>query len=182
MPIRREQLGELVDLDQPAVGLRPEWAQRWPALAGVPWLPALGDGAAATVGSGALDSQLAALTIGTTSALRVIVPPDPPELPAAWLYRVTRAQGLLGGATTEGGNLLAWLHAVLQMPPADELEEALRNREPGVHGLNLLPFVAGERAPNWNDAAPPCYRGLLWQPRRSTSTMRHWRESPPALR
>ena len=26
------------------------------------------------------------------------------ELPASlWLYRVTRAQGLLGGATTEGG-------------------------------------------------------------------------------
>ena len=117
LPIRLEQFGGLVDLDQPAVGLRPEWARRWPALAGVPWLPALGDGAAANVGSGALDSQLAALTIGTTGALRVIVPPDQPELPAGlWLYRVTRAQGLLGGATTEGGNLLAWLRAVLQLP------------------------------------------------------------------
>ena len=36
----------------------------------------------------------------------------------------------------------------------------MRDREPGAHGLTLLPFVAGERAPNWNDAARAVLQGF----------------------
>ena len=45
-----EHLGALVDLDQPVRGLRAEFGARWPALAHVPWFPALGDGACSNVG------------------------------------------------------------------------------------------------------------------------------------
>jgi gluconokinase len=59
----------------------------------------------------------------------------------------------LGGATTEGGNLFAWLRETLQLPPLDEIETTLTKLPPAAHGLTVLPFVAGERAPGWNDHA-----------------------------
>ncbi len=70
-----------------------------------------------------------------------------------WLYRVDRKRGLLGGATSEGGNLFAWLRNTLQLPPLAELEADLAASSPAAHGLIVLPFIAGERAPGWNEMA-----------------------------
>lgn len=154
LPLEAEQLSPLGDIDAPLQGLLPPWGQRWPALKGVPWLPMIGDGAAANIGSGCDTPQRIAMTIGTTGAMRVVLPPEIPEVPAGlWLYRVTRDRGLLGGATTEGGNLFAWLRESLQLPPADQLEKELAGRQPASHGLTVLPFVAGERAPGWKGSA-----------------------------
>ncbi|MFN8441102.1 MAG: gluconokinase [Caldilineaceae bacterium] len=150
----------LVDVDQTYINLRPEWASRWPQLATIPWLPAIGDGAAANLGSGCVDSSHVALTIGTTGAMRVVrneemasktdKSTNPQSVPdGLWLYRVDRNRGLLGGATSEGGNLYGWLMDTLKLPPADELEVELAKAQPAAHGLTLLPFIAGERAPGW---------------------------------
>ncbi|MBX3014820.1 MAG: gluconokinase [Caldilineaceae bacterium] len=154
LPLQAEQLSPLVDVNQPLEGLLPPWSERWPALQGLPWYPAIGDGAAANLGSGCDQPNRIALTIGTTGAMRVIVDPALTAVPdGLWLYRVGSHQGLLGGATTEGGNLFAWLRESLQLPPLDQLEKELAQREPAAHGLTILPFVAGERAPGWNDHA-----------------------------
>lgn len=161
LPIAVDQLSPLSEIVPLSNHLRPLWAARWPALARVPWFPAIGDGAAATVGSGCADGRQVALTIGTTAALRAVVSPDLATLPdGLWLYRITAAQGLLGGATTEGGNLLAWLRATLQLPAPDELERQLAARPPADHGVIVLPFVAGERAPGWNDDARAVLHGF----------------------
>ncbi|MDQ3249526.1 MAG: gluconokinase [Chloroflexota bacterium] len=154
LPVEVEQLSPLTDVDQPLVGLLPAWAARWPALKAVPWFPAIGDGAAANLGSGCDNPSRVALTIGTTGAMRVVVDPDLATVPAGlWLYRVDRKRGLLGGATTEGGNLFAWLRETLQLPPDDQVETLLAQQSPTAHGLTVLPFVAGERAPGWHDKA-----------------------------
>ncbi|MEZ4675554.1 MAG: gluconokinase [Caldilineaceae bacterium] len=154
LPIESEQLSPLGDVDAPLAGLLPPWGERWPVLKDVPWLPMIGDGAAANIGSGCDTPHRIALTIGTTGAMRVVLPPNIPTVPAGlWLYRVTRDRGLLGGATTEGGNLFAWLRESLQLPPAEQLEKELAERPPAAHGLTVLPFVAGERAPGWKGSA-----------------------------
>ncbi|MEZ4861391.1 MAG: gluconokinase [Caldilineaceae bacterium] len=154
LPLREEQLSPLIDVDEPLIGLLPPWAERWPALKDLPWLPTIGDGAAANMGSGCDSPERIALTIGTTGAMRVVLPPNLETVPAGlWLYRVTRERGLLGGATTEGGNLYAWLRETLQLPPVEQLERALAAQPPAAHGITVLPFVAGERAPGWNDSA-----------------------------
>lgn len=154
LPLSVEQLSPLGDVDTPLQGLLPPWAERWPTLKDVPWLPTIGDGAAANIGSGCDTPQRIALTIGTTGAMRVVLPPAISTVPAGlWLYRVTRERGLLGGATTEGGNLFAWLRESLQLPPSDQLEKELASRVPAAHGLTVLPFVAGERAPGWKGSA-----------------------------
>ncbi len=56
-------------------------------------------------------------------------------------------RALLGGATTEGGNLFGWLRDILTLPTPDELEELLAKKPADGHGLTVLPFIAGERAP-----------------------------------
>lgn len=154
LPVTPDQLTPLVDVDEPITGLLPEWAQRWPALKATPWLPSIGDGAAANLGSGCDNPSRIALTIGTTGAMRVVLDPALDTVPdGLWLYRVDRGRGLLGGATTEGGNLYAWLRETLRLPATDMLEAKLAALPPAAHGLTVLPFVAGERAPGWNDNA-----------------------------
>ena len=161
LPVSASQLPSLVDLAPLPTTLLPEWRRRWPAVAEARWLPAVGDGAAANVGSGAVDDRHVALTIGTTGAMRVVMPAAVGQVPdGLWLYRMTATEGLLGGATTEGGNLLAWLRATLQLPPLDALEVAIAGRPPAAHGLAMLPFIAGERAPGWHIMAQAALYGF----------------------
>ncbi len=140
--------------------LRAGMAGRWPALAGIPWLPAIGDGAAANIGSDCCDARRAALTVGTSAALRVTLSDGPQSLPwGLWCYRVDRRRALLGGASSEGGNLFKWLRNVLRIDAA-ELETVLEQRSPAAHGLAVLPFIAGERSPGWADAASAVFSGI----------------------
>lgn len=162
LDLTEEQLSPLTDLDAPVTGLRSPWAERWESLAQVPWFPTIGDGAAANIGSGCTTPDRLALTLGTTGAMRVVVnPTDVKEVPAGlWCYRVERTRALLGGATTEGGNLFAWMKSSLQLPNPSEIENALATRMPAAHGLTVLPFIAGERAPGWNENARASIHGL----------------------
>ena len=58
--------------------------------------------------------------------MRVVIDPDLARMPPGlWLYRVDGRRGLLGGATTEGGNLFGWLRDTLTLPGADELERVV---------------------------------------------------------
>lgn len=152
LPLDESQLSPLGDVDQPLSGLRDVWAERWPTLKEVPWFPAIGDGAAANIGSGCTDPQRVALTIGTTGAMRVALDHDPVTVPAGlWVYRVDRRRSLVGGATSEGGNVFAWFKQTLQLPP--DVEDELARLAPAAHGLTVLPFVAGERSPGWQGQA-----------------------------
>jgi gluconokinase len=142
-------LPPLADAHELLRGLRPAFASRWPALAGVPWLPALGDGAAANIGSGCVRPDRMAVTIGTTGALRVVIAGAPPTPRGLWCYRIDGRRSLLGGATSEGGNLFAWMRESLRLPEGEQLERAIAAVPADSHGLTILPFVAGERSPGY---------------------------------
>jgi gluconokinase len=161
LPIDEGQLSPLTDVHEPVAGLKKEWSERWPALKEVPWFPAIGDGAAANIGSGCDTSRRVALTVGSTGAMRAVLDQNIPEAPTElWVYRVDAHRALLGGATTEGGNLFAWLKDTLQLPSGEELENDLAQLPPAGHGLTMLPFVAGERAPGWRGDARASLIGL----------------------
>ena len=161
LPVTIGQLSPLADVNVPRRGLGRAFAGRWPALREVPWFPAVGDGAAANVGSGCTSPQRVALTVGTSSALRVVVP-DPVEyVPwGLWCYRVDGKRSLPGGALSEGGNLFAWMKEALLLPEPAELESALTDMDPDSHGLTMLPFLAGERSPGWAGHARAVFEGL----------------------
>jgi len=159
--VRPGQMAPLVDVDEPLQGLLPDHAARWSELVDVPWFPAIGDGAAANIGSGCATPARAAITLGTTGALRVILPEAPHVPPGLWCYRVDRRRALLGGATSEGGNVYAWLRETLRIDESPaRLEHALAALPPDGHGLTVLPFWAGERSPGWAGDARATIAGL----------------------
>jgi len=159
-----DQLSPLVDQDTIVGMLRDEYAVRWQSLKSAKWFPTVGDGAVANIGSGCIDSSRIALTIGTSSAVRVVTPTHPhapSEIPwGLWAYRVSRDLELIGGALSEGGSLFGWLVNTLHFAPGTNLEHELAALEPDAHGLTMLPFLAGERAPNWNADARGAIIGL----------------------
>lgn len=146
-------------------GLCPVYSVRWPQLAEVPFFLAVGDGAAVNVGSGCTDRRNIALTVGTTAAMRLVVdhPNDqsPPQVPKGlWGYILRGDRTLLGGAFSEGGNVVEWALNNFKLPSLDDLNDELERTEPDAHGLTVLPFIAGERAVGWSTNASGVINGV----------------------
>lgn len=153
------RLPELADYSDTRQGLHQDYASRWPALRDVPFCLAVGDGAAANIGSGCYNESQIALTVGTTAALRVVSGDILPRVPEGlWGYRLDAANHLMGGATSEGGNIFEWAQGVLRLE--DDPETALLNRPVDAHGLTFLPLLAGERSPGWASDATGTIVGL----------------------
>ena len=159
LPVEEAQLP--VISDEPRRGLAGEWADRWPSLREVPWLPAAGDGACSNVGSGCTTSDRLALMVGTSGAMRVLWKAESVEIPdGPWCYRADAERFVMGGALSDGGNLIEWLRNTLRLPGPNEAEELLAGIEPDTHGLTFLPLLAGERGPGWADLANGTVAGL----------------------
>lgn len=162
LPLERERLSPLTDTSEPGQAvLQPAYAARWPWLRGVPWLPAVGDGACSNLGAGCTTRERLALMIGTSGALRAVWRADDLVIPwGAWCYRADRRRFVVGGAINDGGSLLSWLRATLQLPSLASAEEELATLEPDGHGLTVLPLWAGERSPGWAADARGAIVGL----------------------
>ncbi len=146
--VKPSQLGTLGD--EPSA-VHAEAASRFPELNGVPWFPAIGDGAASNLGSGATAPGLAAINVGTSAALRVMSEGAEAAAPfGLFCYRVDARRFLVGGAVSNAGNLRAWCVKELQLPEdPEEIEAQLLARPTPDHGLMVLPFWTAERAPTW---------------------------------
>jgi gluconokinase len=150
--------------DAPCQGLLPPYRKRLSPLSDIPWLPASGDGACSNVGCGATAADRIALMVGTSGALRVAVPSaEPPALPPGlWRYQIGPARFLLGGALSNGGSVWGWIKRTLALPDGSdaELEATLTELPPDGHGLTVLPFFSGERAPLWRDDLRATIHGM----------------------
>lgn len=158
----RQALAHVVDVSQPHVGLVASWAARWPALQAVRWYAAVGDGAAANVGSGCIDPRALALTVGTTGAMRMAIPGTPLPASGLWCYRIDAQLALVGGATSEGGNIYQWMRETLNFADASDaaIESQLATYAPDSHGLTIVPLWAGERSPGWAGDARATIHGM----------------------
>ncbi len=162
------RLPRLADYNEYRQGLLPNYATRWPVLADRPFCLAVGDGAAANIGSGCINAEQVALTVGTTAALRVVSDDILPRVPEGlWGYRVDAMHHLMGGATSEGGNIFEWARRTLKLGSPQEVENELTQRAPDSHGLTFLPLLAGERSPGWSDNA----NGVMYGLRLSTTPL-----------
>jgi len=159
LPAEEGQLSSISN--EPRRGLAGEWAERWPALRVTPWLPAVGDGACSNVGSGCTRSDRLALMVGTSGAMRVLWKAEFVEIPdGPWCYRADAERYVMGGALSDGGNLIEWLRNTLRLPDPEKTEEIVSGMEPDSHGLTFLPLLAGERGPGWADRANGTVSGL----------------------
>lgn len=151
--------------DEPVVWKDPGNCEQ---VRGAKWVPAIGDGAANNLGSYAVVANHPALMVGTTGALRLVTTDPPDELPPRlWQYRLDSRHALLGGALSEGGGVIAWLMENLRSPDHDALERKIADAEPDQHGLTVLPYLAGERSPNWHSDAVGTIHGIRFDTRPS---------------
>lgn len=113
------------------------------------------DGGLANLGTGAVSSEVAALTLGTSGAVRIVgEAPRLDEHGRTFCYVFDDKHWLVGGPTSSAGAVLEWLFALLldNVPLERRFETAVAlaaQSAPGAQGLTMLPFLSGERAPYW---------------------------------
>jgi gluconokinase len=139
--------------------------------AGLPVVIGAGDGPLANLGVGAVRPGVAACSIGTSGALRLVVerPVVDPER-RLFCYALTPGRWVVGGAINNGGVVLQWVGEALAPDLGEHPEEALvalaAQAPPGSDGLIMLPYLFSERAPHWSSMARGAYVGLTHQHRR----------------
>lgn len=157
----QSRLSPLAEFSDVMTEMGSSFQRRWPALVGVPWYLPLGDGACSNVGSGGFCPEWLVLMVGTSGAIRVVREVRDARVPyGLWTYRVDRRRVVQGGALSDGGNVFAWLTHTLVLDPIPRLEEELSQMAPDSHGLTVLPFLAGERSPDWNPDARAAIVGM----------------------
>ncbi len=160
LPITREQIPALCDAGDSAL-LSDAMAAHFPKLRGAKIFPAIGDGACSNLGSGCADASKIGLNAGTSGALRVVLADFSGAAPRGlWRYRVDSRRSIVGGALSNAGNVLAWARDNFRLEAGWEARVAAM--EAGAHGLTVLPFLAGERAPLWNAQARFALEGAGW--------------------
>lgn len=123
-----------------------------------------GDGPLANLGAGSYQNNEFVVTIGTSGAVRSFSTEpviDPHE--RTWCYMLDEEVFLPGGAINNGGLVLQWLRKLLYDDKTknerfyNEIDNYIENIEPGSEKLMFLPFLTGERSPNWDASM----RGIL---------------------
>lgn len=156
-----DRLAPLVDRHSAQHGLLARYARRWPALAAIPWFPAVADGPANNVGSGCFSANRIVVMVGTSGAMRVVWPTDDVCIPRGlWVYRLDRRHFVMGGVLSSGGNMVAWMRDTLRLGKLGEAEEEVAAMAPDAHGLTILPFLAGERSTGWAAHAHASFVGM----------------------
>jgi gluconokinase len=148
--------------DAPLHNLRSNYARQWPRLAGVPWFPAIGDGACSNVGAGCTDESALVLMLGTSGSMRIVWEAERAAIldPALWCYRVDQRRFAGGMALSEGGGSAEWARRALAIGSDCDLEVNLARMEPNAHGLTVLPYFVGSRSPDWTEGRTAVLAGL----------------------
>jgi gluconokinase len=159
-----EQLAPLVPTTERLV-LDAEAAAALGLQPGLPVIVGAGDGPLANLGVGAVRPGVAACSIGTSAALRLMVsrPAIDPHR-RLFSYALTPGRWAVGGAINNGGVVLQWageaLAPDLGRNPEKELVALAAQAPAGSEGLIMLPYLLSERAPHWSTIPRGAYVGL----------------------
>lgn len=176
--VREGQLPEVVPTTHVLDGLRSDVARATGLPDDLPVVIGAADGVLANLGIGAVRPSVAAVSLGTSGAVRVVVP-RPAVDPAGRLfcYALTDDHWVVGGAVNNGGSVVRWTSLALagtagdaEGEAADELDARLLDEAEqvpaGSEGLLCLPYLLGERAPWWRGGLRGAYIGLRREHRR----------------
>ncbi len=170
LDISKDRFSDVVECNYTLKGFKKEYE----ALLGIPCdTPVVigsGDGIMANLGCGVRDDTAFSSTIGTSGAIRTSV--SSPLLDAqqrTWCYSFTKNTWVAGGAINNGGIILRWLREEFRKQfefDAQQSGESIyqifdsyaAQIDPGSDGLIFLPYITGERSPDWNANV----RGLMF--------------------
>ena len=170
--IREDQLSRLVRTEYTFSGTS--------SLSGIlekdtPFVIGASDGCLANLGSFAIRKGIAAITIGTSGAVRIASNRPVIDTKAmTFSYRLDDNIFICGGPVNNGGNALDWLITCLlgKTPGEHTFNEVFTMAQqipPGAEGLLFLPYVNGERAPVWDARSSGVFVGI-----RSRHTQAHF--------
>lgn len=179
--VRAEQLPEVVPTTQLLPGLRRAVADASGLAPDLPVVIGASDGVLASLGVGAVRQAVAAVSLGTSGALRLVVPtPTVDPTGRLFCYALTEDHWVLGGPINNAGSVVRWssqaFAAGFDVPApdgeaADELDARLLDEAAevpaGSDGLLCLPFLLGERAPWWRPGMRGAFLGLRREHRRA---------------
>lgn len=160
-------------------GMKPAYAEMMGIDANTPIVIGASDGVLANLGVGAIQSHQIAITIGTSGAVRTVVPqPLTDAKGRTFCYALTADRWVIGGPSNNGGIVLRWLRDEFCHPevalakqmgvdPYDVMIKVASEVPIGAEGLICLPFLSGERAPYWNAEARGIFLGVGLHHKRS---------------
>jgi len=119
------------------------------------------DGVLTQLGSSGECEGVASCTIGTSIAFRIgsvrrIADPQS----RTWCYPVSRDFWVVGGAGSNGGNLLTWLRDQLRLAESVPDLVNLAFSVSADPSLTFVPYLHGERAPFWRSDLRAAFIGL----------------------
>ncbi|MCX4705924.1 gluconokinase [Streptomyces sp. NBC_01373] len=155
--------GRLPELVPPTAvfALLPEVAAALGLTAGLPVVAGAGDGPLASLAVGATSPATAALSLGTSGALRVVRDrPGVDERCRVFCYYLADGLWVLGGAVSNAGVVAQWAADSFGGVDVGDLLKEAAEVEPGAEGLIALPYLLGERAPWWEPDARGALIGL----------------------
>lgn len=161
--IEANDLAEVVDTTHVVPALDPAVAAATGLDRDTPVVVGATDGVLANLGVAALARGRGAISIGTSGAVRVTV--DRPVTDAdmaTFCYVLAPGRWVVGGAISNGGLWLRWLReALLRDDTTDADLSGLAAEVPaGADGVLVLPYLTGERAPQWSSDLAATVFGL----------------------
>ena len=158
--VRPSQLPDPLEFGQALGWLRAEAADALGLSPGIPVVAGVNDGTGSMLGAGLREPGDAVDTGGTSGGVGIyadhavevpglFVAPAP--LPGRWV---------VGGAMAATGASVDWFRDTVGGWTADALFEAAQSVPAGARGLVFLPYLAGERAPVFDERARGAFVGL----------------------
>jgi gluconokinase len=129
--------------------------------AGLPVVLGGMDGPLTQLGAAGTRERTATCTIGTSIAVRAGSArrrADPAR--RTWCYPVNRGFWVIGGAGSNGGNLLTWLRDQVGLAATVQQLADLAFSVPPDPDLTFVPYLHGERAPLWRADLRAAFIGL----------------------
>lgn len=130
---------------------------------GIPLIHGASDGCLAQLGSGATAPGVLSITIGTSSAVREMVPTyQLSDHGRLFCYYLNEGQFVRGGASNNGTSAIDWFQNTFSPGTSSLVDFANRlDAVPaGAHGLLFLPYLLGERAPHYHPHAKGAFFGI----------------------
>lgn len=165
--ITSKHLSQPVEINHSRKELRSETASILKIVNKTPFFIGASDGCMANLGSFAVTPGIAALTIGTSGAIRVANTKPTVNFQAmTFNYLLTKDIFISGGPINNGGVVLKWYTEIFLQKTLnnsadyDAILNEMTNIKPGAEGLIFLPYLLGERAPIWDSEASGVFFGV----------------------
>jgi gluconokinase len=168
--IKEEQLSKPVPVTFQTKGLSQQLSSELKLPTDTPFVIGGSDGCLANLGANSTKKGAAAVTIGTSGAIRMAsTHSEPDQKQRVFNYLLEENTFIIGGPTNNGAILLDWFRDSFmkdELKDHDQtefyklIENEVSKIQPGAEGLIFLPYLMGERAPIWDASAKGVFFGI----------------------